>query len=234
MNIAICFFGQVKNYNEILYVNYINNIEKQLVNHNINFNKYLITYNNTHFINPRNNENNRIDYLSIFNFHNFFQYKIIDIQTEIIEKIDTFAESLVESYGGCWGEHSILSTKYAIRQLYLLEEFQNLLIGTKYDKYIFTRPDLFFKNELKIDYLLKNIDITTTFFDNGNTLNDKFAILSYDGMICYTNRYKMITEKPKRYHSENFLKQSVDKCDVSFTIIDDFLFDTIRAGVTGR
>ncbi len=72
--IAICFFGQVKNFDQQLYDSFSTNISNVLVNNDIDY--FLVTYNNTHYLNLYHGENHTIDYTSINSFFHFKQ-KII-------------------------------------------------------------------------------------------------------------------------------------------------------------
>jgi len=230
MNIAICFFGQVKNFSVDLYNNYISNIydKVQVFSHDY----FLITWNNKHIDNPRNRENIDIDYTSILPFFNFVKTNILDIDSDCTKTIDAYSDLLVSKYGGSWGENSILSTRFGLRQPYSLQimkqEFEQYPI--KYDKYILLRPDLWFNSPLPTDCLNKNYDLCIPDFDSYGGYNDRFAVTSYNGMLAYCNRYRAMLSESKKYHSENFLKEYTDKQNINIKKIDNFTFQRVRSG----
>lgn len=229
MKIAICFFGQVKNYDQTIFDAYENNIERILFANDCSIDRYLVTYNNTWFSNPRNNEDGPIDYLSILEYLSFTQYHIIDINAQMIKDLDSFSLSLVEKYGGSWQEHSELSTVFAVRQLYSLKIMYELLSNHIYDRYIFLRPDALFINSIDIRYITDNsYDILTPAFDQYCGFNDRFAITSRSGMIEYANRYTKLIQQPLKYHSENFLKKTIVESETKHNTIDNFVFKLIR------
>lgn len=227
-NLAICFFGQVKNYDNIIYTGYKDNIEDILKKNFLNIDYYIVTYNNIWFTNPRNKEDGPINYTSIFDYFTFHKSVILDINDPDIEHIDEFSKLLVDKYGGCWQEHSYLSTKFAIRQIYTLNKLSAILDNTNYDKYIFLRPDALFRNQIHMKYIENDIDMLTPSFGQAGGFNDRFAILSYNGMKTYTSRYDNILSKPIKYHSENFLKKISVEANISYDFIDNFTFDLIR------
>lgn len=224
--IAICFFGQVKNYTSNLYENFVQNITSQIVNYELDY--YIVTYNNNYMFNPINGENHSIDYNSIFQYINFNSSLILDINSDEIKFVDNFSEYLVEKFGGCWGDNSQLSTKYAVRQLYGLKKLYTI-ISNKYYRYILLRPDIWYTSKLHNILINNNEDLVIPLFDSWGGYNDRFAIANNFGLKIYCNRYDSLIEKPVKYHSENYLKTICNYNNIKIKQLDNFYFKRVRA-----
>lgn len=224
---AICFFGQVKNYNDAIYASYLEHVEKNIKSP---FDYYLVTYNNTHIKNPKNGEDHSIDYNSINRYFTFDNCSVVETQS--VKNIDYFASSLVEQYGSGWDgdskEGSIISTIFAIRQLYGLKILYNM-VKNKYDYYLLIRPDAFFTRSLTFPDNLNHWDVVVPKFDSWWGYNDRMAMCNEKGLEAYCSRFDHIMNCPQRYHSEKYLKYILDKHGVNVFQTDSVLFDLVRA-----
>lgn len=232
MKLAICFFGHVKNFNDLLYESFIKNIVKPINHNSIDY--FLVTYNNKYYFNPSNNENHLIDYKSIFKYFKFNQKIILDINAQYTKNIDNFTNKLIDRYGCSkyWGDYDNAKrlTIYAIRQIYgLYKLYDQVLYNTSYDKYIFCRPDCIFHNKIHQSLIDIPNSICIPNFACWHGYNDRFAITDYNGMIVYCNRYKNLVEKPTIYHAENYLKYTLLQKKINTAIFDGFQFQLLRS-----
>lgn len=224
--IAVCFFGQVKNYTDKIYSNYLDNIFSSISSYGIDY--YLVTYNNKSIFNPKNKENDKIDYTSIFRYIDFAKSLILSIDSPQTESIDRFSDYLVKTYGGSWGDNSNISTRNGIRQIYALKNLYNI-IDTDYQKYILLRPDLFYIETLDAKLLESSSDIIVPLFDSYGGYNDRFAITNNIGLKVYCSRYDNLCKNPLKYHSENYLKKICDNYEIVVEKNNNLNFKRIRA-----
>jgi len=227
--ISFCFYGQVKNYSSDILDSFKKNIFNPICDFfkpNKIF-KYLVTFNNEYIYNPRNNEDCPIDCLSILNYIKFDDYKIIDIKSDEVKKIDEISTENVNRFGGAWGTNSLYSTKYAIRQLYSL----NLIKNYKNKINVMIRPDLKFLNKINLENInLGNYDIIVPSFGTTKTYcNDRFAIcLNSKGFEVYCGRFEKFLLSEGVYNSEYFLMKQFKEDNINFYKIDT-KFVRIRA-----
>lgn len=231
--IAFCFFGQVKNY-QLLHENYKNNLI-DIIESTYSVDYYLHTNRLKNYYNPsiNNNENHSIDYTSILPFYTFkdISYKL---DYTLIKKI---VEEYVSRFGVYWTKeltytHGALTTEYAVRQLYGLNEIFQMVknSGVTYDKYILTRPDLFFYDKITPKYLEYKEDISIPNFSHWYGYNDRFAITNLQGFITYTERLNYLLETPQQITSEKLLKKIIKlKKNTLRFIPQNFIFDLCRA-----
>lgn len=228
--VCFCFYGQVKNYSEDILEHFNKNVFNPICDFfqpNKVF-KYLVTFNNKEIYNPRNNENSKINYLSIFDYISFDEYRIIDVESEDIKKLDQVSIELVKRFGGSWGLDSLYSTKYAARQLYslnLLKKFKSKKIN------VMIRPDLKFIKKISIKNVnIKNYDLLIpSFLTNRHYCNDRFAIcLNNKSFESYCGRLENFLLLEQTYNSEAFLMKQLKKDNINFAKID-IKFIRIRA-----
>jgi hypothetical protein len=228
--IAICFFGQVKNYNNILYESFICHVLESLSTKSTQFDYFLVTYKNTHYINPKHNEDHSIDYTSIFKYFKWVDKILIDPFSENIVELDHYSQFLVATYGTRWHKSfdAILATKYSIRQLYGLHLLYNIL-KNKYDQYIFLRADAQFNSKLYKDWD-DAVDISIPNFASYTGYNDRFAvILNENALRSYCSRYIELKNYPQQYQSENYLKQILNKNNLNIYLTNSIKFNLLRA-----
>lgn len=233
MKIAICFFGQVKNFNSVTYDNYYQNIIDPLLSKDHEIEYYLVTYNNTKYTNPWSNEDNTIDYNSINSFFAFQHTTILDIHSQTIQDIDIFVcnELSKRGYAKEWGHFGQQLTMNSIRQLYGLSTLYPI-VKDKYKKYIMVRPDCEFLNTLDETLLHNQSNLCVPNFSHWGGYNDRFAIVDNTGLQTYTSRYDEIISSPVEYHAERYLKSIIDKYQNTLYCFDHFKFLLLRANGT--
>lgn len=226
--VALCFFGHVKNFNDQLFFSYSQNIIKS-IDSDIDY--YLVTFNNQIYYNPSSKEDHSIDYNSINNYFLFSEKIILDINAPYSYKIDNFVIHTLHRYGYDigWGKNAILTTVYAIRQLYGLYKLYNILKHTNYSKYILCRPDCIFEKQLDSTILSKTENICIPNFNHWYGYNDRFAILDKIGLETYCSRYEILMNNPKQYHSEKYLKYTIDQSKNTIFLFDNFRFRLLRS-----
>lgn len=229
MKIAICFFGQVKNFNDRLYNSFIQNISNSLNVYEIDY--FLATYNNKKYINSATGENHDIDYLSICNYFLFKEKIILDIYADYTINIDNFVNEGLKNYGYAeiWGDNAQESTIRSIRQLYCLHILHNQLINTNYDKYILCRPDCIFDKPLEVTILKNFSNICIPNFNHWFGYNDRFAVVDKIGLTTYCSRYTKLIIYPQKYHSETYLKYTIDESKNTIHLFDNFKFRLLRS-----
>lgn len=227
--IAVCFFGQVKHFTKTLYHSFQNSIIEPLNNYNIDY--FLVTYNNKIYYNPSSGEDHKINYESICNFFQFKQKIILDINAEYTHEIDNFVLHTLYKFGydAIWGKNNILTTSYALRQIYGLHKLYEFINNTTYKKYIFCRPDCIFENKLDPIIINNLTNICIPNFNHWFGYNDRFAVVDKIGLKTYCSRYSEIRKNPTRYHSEKYLKSIIVKSDNSIHLFDKFQFRLLRA-----
>lgn len=228
MKIAVCFFGQVKNYTSEMFNSFNLNIINQILSISNKLDYYIITFNNKRIFNPRNKEDHEINYMSIFDYFKFKSYEILDVESEEIKKVDELSKKMIEQFGCVWKSEQGISTTFGIRQLYCLEKI-HLLIDKDYDKYIFVRPDVLFVNRMPIGFVDSEFDITVPSFHSAGGYNDRMAALNNVGIKVYCSRYQEIQKRIEKYHSEYFLKKICDKNNIKVKKIDNFNFKRVRS-----
>lgn len=228
-HIAICFFGQVKNFTKVLHHIFNNAIITPLNKYNIDY--FLVTYNNIEYYNPSHEENHTIDYESINKFFKFKQKIILDINSSDIHEIDNFVLHTLHKigYDPIWETNAILTTSYAIRQIYGLHKLYELIKDTRYNKYIFCRPDCFFENRLDPTIITNHNNICIPNFNHWSGYNDRFAIVDKIGLQTYCSRYNCFRKNPVVYHSEKYLKTIITESNNSIYLFDQFKFKLLRA-----
>lgn len=231
--IAICFFGQVKNFDQQLYDSFSTNISNVLVNNDIDY--FLVTYNNTHYLNIYHNENHRIDYTSINSFFPFKEKIIVDVESDITKNIDSFVLNILSSFGYAdWGsyENSQQCTIRAVRQLYGLYALYQCIHGFSYDKYILVRPDCIYDSSIDEKIIFNTHNFCIPNFSHWGGYNDRFAIVDHKGLEVYCNRYIKLINSPEKYHSERYLKKCIDESKLSCDRFNNFRFRLLRT--TGK
>lgn len=228
--IAICFFGQVKNFDQQLYDSFSINVSNALVNNDIDY--FLVTYNNTHYTNSFHNENHPINYYSIVSFFPFKRSIILDINSDITKFIDNFVIVTLGSIGYArWGSYlsSQQCTIRAVRQLYGLHSLYKCLKDEdNYDRYIFVRPDCIFESQLDSSLINNSYNLCIPNFSNWDGYNDRFAITDSFGLEVYCSRYNRLMQHPQKYHSETFLKQTIDNYKATCYSFNNFRFRLLR------
>lgn len=230
-DVSFCFYGQVKNYNEELLNSFIENIFDPaccFYKPDRVF-KYLVSYDNRFIFNSRNDENFPINFYSIFDYLNFDKYKIFNVDSRETKNIDDLAEESVERYGNDWGKtktESILSVKYAIRQLYCLSELQCLTKPNNIN--IILRPDVKFLNKLKLDS--SSFDLYVPSFNSFDDFcNDRFCIcLNSRSFDVYCGRLDNFLKLDETYNSEHFLMNQIKRNNISLGFLD-IKFVRVRA-----
>jgi len=231
-HLAICFFGQVKNYNNLLYKLFTKHITDSLSQKYI-IDYFIVTYNNSYYFRPSTKENHPIDYKSINKYFIFTQKVILDTNCESIKNLDTWVEKTLSKCGYTkdWGNESELLTKHGIRQLYGLKKIYEILssLNTSYAKYLFCRPDCLFEKPLDNQILSTKYNICIPNFNHWNGYNDRFAILDTQGLKTYCSRYDHLIVNPQTYHSEKYLKYTIDNSYNTLKLFDNFKFRLLRS-----
>lgn len=233
MKTAICFFGQVKNYNDILYNSYQQYIYDPIYSLT-DIDYFLVTFNNTTYYRPSTQENHSIDIDSINDFFNFRDSIILDICADYTIEIDNFVAHTLSQFGYCdsWGLETQLLTRNSIRQLYGLNQLYQKISNLKYDRYILCRPDALFEQRLDATLLSSINSVYNILIPNFNHwygYNDRFAIVDSVGLATYCSRYQKIVNNPQSYHSESYLKQTIHQSGNSLYLFDNFRFRLLRA-----
>lgn len=227
MNIAVCFFGQVKNFDDKLYESF------QKVIRPTQSNKvcyYIVTYNNKIYTNTSSGENHQIDYRSIFKYFTFRNEIILDAHSHQILQVDNFVRNELKKYGYAkiWGENAQELTINAVRQIYGLNELYRT-INKNYDKYLLCRPDCVFENDLDENLMQKKCNICIPNFNHWFGYNDRFAIVDKIGLETYCGRFDLLKKNPQNYHSEMYLKQTIHNSKNTIYLFDNFRFRLLRA-----
>lgn len=228
MNISLCFFGQVKNYTQEIFNSFELNIIKEIKKFSKKIDYYIVTFNNNHIFNPRNKEDHPIDHTSILQYFEFRAKKIIDVSSEELKKVDRISGEIVEKFGCSWRSFKGISTTFAIRQLYGLQELFSLT-EKGYDKYILVRPDVLFLNPMPLDFMSLEYDMVVPSFDSCGGYNDRMAALNEVGLEAYCSRLSKIKEIMCPYHSENFLKKMCILKNINVKSVKNFKFKRVRS-----
>lgn len=233
--LAFCFRGICKNFDP-LWSNYKEKIIDPLSSfYDIDF--YLSTHKISKYTSSRSGENSITKWDSILKYFTFTNKTILEENDPIFKKLSNFANNLVDTYGGNWGEtdkgwsieQSKQNTFFVIKNLYTIYLLQTL-VPKKYDKYLVTRQDMIFFDNIDVE-LIKNSteDALVPAHSSYGGYCDRFAILNDKSFDIYTNRYKTITENPQKYHEENYLKNHcLDKYGISVKKFDNFTFNVAR------
>ena len=227
IKICICFFGLTRSL-KYTYSYMNDNLFKVLENNNIEYDIYLHSYNLEILTNKRSNEfNEKLD---------INEFKMLNPKEYIIDNQDQFDKSFnyesVKKYGDRFKD-KFASVYNLIRQLNSLKKVTSIIKKySKYDMYIYIRPDLKFKYPFDIDYIYNNIDnkfnyILTPFWGKNSGLNDKFAIGNYNSIIKYGERINDIynyMEKFGSLHSESLVqfiskKYNITNIDINVVLL---------------
>lgn len=229
MKIAVCFFGQVKNFDDKTYQSYINNIYQTIKSNTVDY--FVATYNNTIYKNSSTKENHSINHLSIDLYFDFNDKIILDVSSTYVKLLDDFSVKILSKFGYTkhWGSNSKESTIRSIRQLYCLNKIYNKFKDSDYDKYILCRPDCIFESPLEVSVLNNSYNINIPNFNHWYGYNDRFALLDKHGLYVYCSRFSEISANPQQYHSESYLKFIIDKSSSTVKLFDNFKFRLIRA-----
>lgn len=234
--LAFCFRGICKDFHP-LYLNYKEKILDPLLSiYDIDF--YLSTNKISRYISTRSKENHETKWDSILNYFDFTNKIILEENDSIFEEILCFSNNLVDKFGGYWGktptgwsiEQSKQNTFFAMKNLYSIYLLKNMFNNIIYDKYLITRQDMVFYDSIDIDLITKSNEdaLIPSFFSWGGYC-DRFAILNNKAFNIYTNRYKTITENPRKYHEEVYLKYyCLDQYKISVKQFDNFKFSVAR------
>lgn len=209
MHIAICFFGLTRSLKFT-----IDSIEKNIFNvlssNNIEFTKFIHTYNLNQLTNHRSKEYNcKLD---------IHEYKLLHCNYEIITDQDEFLKTIdfdkYKKNGDPWNDN-FKSLKNLLCQLNSLNLVTGLWKNTnkKFDLIMYVRPDLQY-NQLCINDLLTSLNeqcVLTPSFHMFGGLNDRIAIGPPEYMHIYGSRLLFADSysTTKKLHSETFLKYIV-------------------------
>ena len=242
--LAFCFAGMCKDYDPL----YENNKEKLFdplsKAYDIDF--YLSSSKATKFISPRINENCEIKWDSILKHFDFKDTIILEENDEDLIKIHDFVDLLASKFELTMcnpnaDDFTKKNTTYgAIKFLYHLYLLKKI-VKESYDKYIIARQDIYYRDKIDVEFVLKSKEdaliplchmVTSNhkFIMAGNTMTtDRFAILNKIAFDVYIDRYKTITEKPERYFVEGYLKKHLTSHNISINIFSEFDFFPVRS-----
>jgi len=102
-------------------------------------------------------------------------------------------------------------------------------LNTSYAKYLFCRPDCLFEKPLDNQILSTKYNICIPNFNHWNGYNDRFAILDTQGLKTYCSRYDHLIVNPQTYHSEKYLKYTIDNSYNTLKLFDNFKFRLLRS-----
>ena len=226
--VAICFFGLTRSLKKTIH-SIESNIFQILINHNIEYDIYLHTYDITLLTNSRSNEYNcKLD---------TDEWKLLKPNYYSITNQTTFDNNydwnFLKKQGDKWND-GFQSTRNAIRQLNSIKEVTKLWINKHpYKYYLYFRPDLLYVTPLNIKNIRDNIDkpntiVVPSWGNYLNGVNDRIAFGDYNTMRHYGNRivhiprlYKRVVGSIKKpYHSERYLLKIIKHFKIKITFCD--------------
>lgn len=233
--LAFCFRGICKNFDP-LYSNYKEKLFDPL-SQTYDIDYFLSTNKLSKYVSTRSKENHEVKWDSILKYFNFKNQIILEENNIIFSYLHTFANNLVDNYGGFWGmtpkgwdkDQSKQNTFFAMKNLYSIFLLK-FIVPNIYDKYIITRQDLFFNHILNPELLSDTTSdaIIPSYFSWGGYC-DRFAILNSKAFEIYTNRLISILTNPQKYHEERYLKSNcLDKFKINVRLFDNFTFQAVR------
>ena len=212
--VAVCFYGLTRSLKYT--IDSINtNILKKLDEAGIEYDIILHTYDLKHLKLKRSGEDNKLDVT---------EWKLLKPKYYKIDNQDQFDKSYnydyIKSFGDAWNTN-FENTYNLIRQFNSLQQVWKLSeqTNTKYDCYIFLRPDLKYTKPLDTSQIIESIknpdNIYTPSWELFGGYNDRMSLGSNKSMKVYANRinevngYLKLTKKP--LHAETFLKFVLNK-----------------------
>lgn len=235
MKASFIHFGQVKNYDKTQHKQFTKLISPAFSNVDLDY--YLITTNSNKYVNPRQNEKNQINPLSITNFFDYKQVIFDDIPNKV-DELNEFAEYLVKGLKHqAWGKHSMTSTFNSLKQIYSLNYFYNSFKDQidNYDFFVLARSDLFYIDRLTLPQLIENniyVPNWGHFSENSRIggCNDRFCIITSKQILeLYCSRYNLLKESPEKYHAERYLRDQLLKNNIRCKVIKSFHFRLLRS-----
>lgn len=239
--VAYIFFGQVKNFDKKQFEAFQQNVGSQLRGYDVDY--FLTTSRSSEFYNKRYDKSCQLPVtIDCESMGKYFDFKGVFLDQEernLNENIDLLAEEVL-SFGGAWGENSLVSIKNSLKQLYGLDYFWNRFkeIASKYDLFILSRCDLFHTHALDVNCLNKDCDLLTPYYDGLSQIdygqfggiNDRFAVAkNILSLAIYCSRYYSIKKQPEYYHAEKYLLKHVTKYKLNIGKINNFPFLLNRA-----
>lgn len=191
------------------------NIFRSLHRAGIEFDVYVHTY----YLKVLSNHRSKEDNVPLDNEEWKMLYPkeyLVDHQDEVDKLLphDEFCQ-----FENPWGktDPSRNSMRNLLRQLYSLQRAWSLLEKSKgtYDGYLILRPDLEYLNPLHIPHRLpvKPMHVyLPEWGTNGNGVNDRICLTSYDGARTVMNRLNHVMEYGRRQppHSQMFLQHILE------------------------
>jgi hypothetical protein len=213
--VAVCFFGQVKNYDRVASSIH-EHILRVLKAKNFEIEFYAHTFNETSFTNPRNRERNLL--IDPYSLQKYFAANVGHNITIVYDHVSA-ADQTVDlnqllKYGDPWPDNPRISVRNLGRQLYSLKRLTQLWAPNqhRYKYCLYIRPDLVFSIDLDLNRtlpLLSNSTISTPFFGHAGGLNDRLAVGTPAVMQVYGSRGDLLLDYVLRLkrqpHAETFL-----------------------------
>lgn len=229
MHIAICFFGLTRSL-KLTIESIENNIFKVLSSNNIQFTKFIHTYNLNELTNHRSRE-----YCCKLDIN---EYKLLHCDHEIITDQNEFLKTIdIENYkkhGDPWNDN-FKSLKNFLCQLNSLKLVTEMWKNTKdkFDLVLYIRPDLQY-NQLCINDLFMSYNdhcVLTPSFHMFGGLNDRIAIGPPDYMHIYGYRLLLADSYSifNKLHSETFLKHVITSNNVKHRSTFKLMGKRVRA-----
>lgn len=237
--VAICFFGLTRSlyYTKQSIHSHIFDI---LMQHGISYDVYVHTYNMHSIWNSRSREYN----VSL----NKNEWKLLYPHQHVLDDNEAIDRTIVEPMlpmllrnGDPWKEepphHSL---RNLVKQFYSLKRVTELWRNrTDYRLVIYSRPDMWFFNDLNITDVFTALHDTTTIsnrfmyvpnFHSWGGLNDRFAFGPPKVMRIYGSRLDQTANYSKFHplHPETFLKDLVHHYNITARTTD-ILFERVRS-----
>jgi hypothetical protein len=192
--IAVCFFGQVKNYSHVAS-SVQEHIFSVLETEHFSIEIYAHTFNETSFTNPRNQEANlTIDFMSLENTLSASgEYKVSVVYDPVSAADQSMDVRKLLQHGDPWPDNPALSVRNLVRQLYSLQRLTQLWAprARRYKYCLYLRPDLLFWSDLDLRRARPHLDagaLVTPAFDQNEGLNDRLALGTPAVMRAYGAR----------------------------------------------
>ena len=236
---AILYWGLTRSTKKV-YKSHINRIFNVLKKNNLTYQKFMHTW-------KKKNNIQRVWENIITQKIDYNEYKLLEPDFYKIEQQEDFVKTLnINNFfykdvwakkGDCvegeWRPRLIKNHLCALeskkRCLEMVEE--SMQAGNKYKYIMFVRPDCFIDDKLPLDQILPHLDkINIPNRDQGEGLNDRFAIMNYANAVLYGKRINEIAEFRKgngRIVSEKYVKFIINKYKIPVNLIK-FNFRLIR------